>query len=80
VRDKVELTYLTPLDGAFTRAAACRELSGLLQDKGIRLVTEFNTGEVDGRGGRLISYDGREIPFDLAVLVPPHGGQAYVDR
>jgi sulfide:quinone oxidoreductase len=35
---------------------------------------------VDGRGGRLVSYDGREMPFDLAVLVPLHGGQAYVDR
>jgi len=79
IRDKVELTYVTPLDGAFTKATCNRELSGLLGEKGISLVTEFNTGEVDG-GGRLISYDGREVPFDLAVLVPLHGGQAYVDR
>jgi sulfide:quinone oxidoreductase len=71
---------VTPLDGAFTKATCNRELSGLLEDKGISLVTEFNTGEVDGRGGRLVSYDGREVRFDLAVLVPLHGGQAYVDR
>jgi hypothetical protein len=58
--------------------ASC-QLSGLLQDEGISMVTEFNTGEVDGRGGRLISYDGREVPFDLAVLVPLDGGQANVD-
>jgi sulfide:quinone oxidoreductase len=80
IRDRVELSYVTPLDGAFTRPVASRELSRLLADKGISLVTEFNTGEVDGRGGRLVSYDGREVPFDLAVLVPLHGGQAYVDR
>jgi len=80
IRDRVQLSYVTPLDGAFTRPVASRELSGLLQDKGISLVTEFNTGEVEGRGGRLVSYDGREMPFDLAVLVPLHGGQAYVDR
>jgi len=80
IRDKVELSYVTPLDGAFTKPACNRELSGLLGDKGISLVTEFNTGEVDGSGRRLISYDGREVPFDLAVLVPLHGGQAYVDR
>ena len=80
IRDRVELTYVTPLDGAFTKATCNRELSGLLGDKGISLVTEFNTGEVDGSGGRLIAYDGREVPFDLAVLVPLHGGQAYVDR
>ncbi len=46
----------------------------------MRLVTEFNTGEVDGKDGRLISYDEREVPFDLAVVVPLHGGAAYVER
>jgi sulfide:quinone oxidoreductase len=52
----------------------------MLADRGIELVTEFNTGEVDGAGGRLISYDEREVPFDLAVVVPLHGGAAYVGR
>ena len=80
IRDKVELTYVTPLDGAFTKPAASRELGGLLKDKDVRLVTEFNTGEVDGAGGRLISYDGREIAFDLAVVIPLHEGQEYVNR
>ena len=49
VRDRVELTYVTPLDGAFTRPVAATTLAGLLEEKGIELVTEFNTGEVDGR-------------------------------
>jgi len=80
IRDRVDLTFVTPLDGAFTRPVASRELSGLLQAKGIGLVTEFNTGEVDGNGGRLVSFDGREVGFDLAVVVPVHGGQAYVSR
>ncbi len=80
IRDKVELTYITPLDGAFTKAVCNRELSGLLTDKGVSLVTEFNTGEVDGAGGRLVSYDGREVGFDLAVVIPLHSGQDYVSR
>jgi sulfide:quinone oxidoreductase len=80
IRDKVELTYVTPLDGAFTKPACNSELSGLLEEKGVHLVTEFNTGEVDGAGGRLICFDGREVPFDLAVVVPLHGGQPYVGR
>jgi len=80
IRDKVDLTYVTPLDGAFTKPVASRELSGLLKDKGISLVTEFTTGEVDGAGGRLVSFDGREVPFDLAVVIPLHGGQDYVSR
>ena len=80
MRDRVELTFVTPLDGAFTKAVCNRELSGLLDDKGVSLVTEFNTGEVDGQAGRLTSFDGREVGFDLAVMIPLHGGQAYVDR
>jgi sulfide:quinone oxidoreductase len=80
IRDKVDLAYVTPLDGAFTKAVCNRELSGLLADKGVSLVTEFNTGEVDGAGGRLVSYDGREVGFDLAVVIPLHSGQDYVGR
>ena len=52
----------------------------MLEDRGIDLVTEFNTGEVDGEGGRLVSCDEREVPFDLAVVIPLHGGQPYVGR
>jgi sulfide:quinone oxidoreductase len=80
IRDKVDLSFVTPLDGAFTKPVCNRELSGLLKDKGVNLVTEFNTGEVDGAGGRLVSFDGREVGFDLAVVVPLHGGQEYVSR
>ncbi|NGN62492.1 NAD(P)/FAD-dependent oxidoreductase [Streptomyces sp. A7024] len=80
LRDRVRITYVTPLDAAFTRPVAAKALAGLLADKHIELVTDFATGEVDGAGGRLISYDGREERFDLAVVVPAHGGAAYVDR
>jgi sulfide:quinone oxidoreductase len=80
IRDRVELTYVTPLDGAFTKPIASKELGGMLAFRDIELVSEFNTGEVDGPGGRLIAYDGREVSFDLAVVVPLHGGAAYVGR
>jgi sulfide:quinone oxidoreductase len=80
IRGKVDLAYVTPLDGAFTRPAASGKLGGLLADKGVSLVTEFCTGEVDGAGGRLVSFDGREVPFDLAVVVPLHSGQLCIQR
>jgi sulfide:quinone oxidoreductase len=84
LRDRVGLSYVTPLDGAFTKPVCNRELSGLFTAKGIDLVTEFNTGTVEtagtGGAGRLISYDDREVPFDLAVVIPLHGGAAYVGR
>ena len=80
IRDKVEITFVTPLDGAFTKPIASDRLGSLLAEKGIELVTEFNTGEVDGAGGRLVSYDEREVPFDLLVTIPLHGGADYVSR
>ena len=80
IRDRVELVYATPLDGAFTKPIASEHLGGMLAAKGIELVTEFNAGEVDGVGGRLVSYDGQELDFDLLVTVPLHGGQPYVER
>jgi sulfide:quinone oxidoreductase len=80
VRDAVELTYVTPLDGAFTKPVASEHLAGLLAEKDIALETEFATGEVDGAGGRLVSWDEREVPFDLLVTIPLHGGPAYVGR
>ncbi len=80
IRDRVDITYVTPLDGAFTKPIAAQSLGDLMAEKHIELVTEFNTGEVDGEGGRLVSYDEREVPFDLAVIVPLHGGASFVER
>ena len=79
IRDKVDIKFVTPLDGAFTRPIASAALNGMLEDKGVELVTEFSTGEVDGKQGRLTSFDERVIDFDLLVSIPVHGGAAFVD-
>ncbi|MFP5257186.1 MAG: NAD(P)/FAD-dependent oxidoreductase [Acidimicrobiia bacterium] len=80
IRDRVEIVYATPLDGAFTKPIASEHLGGMLEERHIEVVTEFNTGQVDGEGGRLVSWDEREVPFDLAVVIPLHGGAEYVGR
>ena len=80
IRDRVDLVYSTPLDAAFTKPVASEHLAGLLDEKAIELVTEFNAGEVDSDRGKLISYDGRELDFDLLVTVPLHGGAAFIER
>ena len=80
VRNRTELVYVTPLDGAFTKPIASEHLAGLLAAKEIELVTEFNTGEVDGAGGKLRSFDGRELDFDLLVTIPLHGGARFIER
>ena len=80
IRKASEITFVTPLDGAFTKPTASAHLGGLLEKKGIRIETEFAAGEVDGEAGILRSYDGREVPFDLLATVPLHGGAPFVEH
>jgi sulfide:quinone oxidoreductase len=80
IRADCEVVLATPLDGCFTKPIASERLTYLLGEKEIELVTEFSAGEIDGAGGKLVSYDGRTVDFDLLVTVPLHGGAAYVER
>jgi len=80
VREAVEITFATPLDAAFTKPVAAERLGGMLEQRGIRLETEFATGRVDGAEGSLVSWDERVIPFDLAVVIPLHGGAPFLAR
>lgn len=78
IRHKVDITYVTPLDGAFTKPVASKELGGLLRDRSIRLAADFAVERIDNDSQRLVSYDGRELPFDLLVTVPPNVGQQFI--
>ncbi len=79
-RDDVELTFVTPLDGAFTKPVASAHLDALLAERGIRVESEFATGRVDAAARRLYSWDEREIDYDLLVTIPVHGGPGYIAR
>lgn len=80
IRDRVELVFATPLDGAFTRKLCNTLLSHLLVEKGIRIETDFATGELDPGKRVLRSYDERELPFELLVSIPTHSGAAVIER
>lgn len=80
IRDKVTLTYVTPLSGAFTKPKASKKLGHLLGDKGIELVTDFVAEKVDQENNKLVCFDGREVPYDLLVTTPTNMGDATVRR
>ena len=80
-RDEVEITYVTPLSGAFTRPVASERLGHLLHDRGIAVEPDFVVERVvDDDESALVSYDERTIPFDLLVTVPLNMGADYVAR
>jgi sulfide:quinone oxidoreductase len=80
LRSKVELIYATPLSGAFTKPKAAAALGGLLAKKGIRVVPDFALSEVDNARTRLLSYDHKEIGYDLVVTVPVNKGAEVIGR
>ncbi len=80
MRDRVELVYVTPLDGAFTTPTASEHLGRMLEDKKVEVETDFAVERVDPDRNMLVSYDEREIPYDLLVTVPVNMGAEFVDR
>jgi len=77
-RDDVDITYVTPLSGAFTKPVSSQRLGHLLEDKKIGLETDFYPERVDADRGVLVSYDEREVPFDLLVTIPVNMGADFV--
>jgi sulfide:quinone oxidoreductase len=80
MRDKVQITFATPLSGAFTRPKASEMLGGMLEKKDIRVEADFNLMEIDQDRQIMRSYDDREIPFDLLVSVPTNMGSDVIGR
>jgi sulfide:quinone oxidoreductase len=80
MRDKVQITYVTPLSGAFTKPKASKKLGHLLTDKGIEVVTDFVAEKIDQEGRKILCFDGREVPYDLLVTTPTNMGDAAVRR
>jgi len=80
IRDKVDIEFVTPLPGAFTKPIAAQYLGDFLEKKNIGLVTEFNTGRVDSGRNKLISWDGKEVDYDLLVIVPTIMGSDAIAR
>ncbi len=78
IRDKVEIVYATPLEGAFTKPRASAALGDMLGRRNIQVMGDFATSEVDGAKRVLKSYDGRETDYDLLVSVPVHSGAEVI--
>ncbi len=80
MRDKVKITFVTPMDGAFTKPVATAKLNHILQEKNIEVVANFNVMQVDGENRKIIDYEGTEVAYDLLVTVPTNKGADYIER
>lgn len=79
VRERSEITLLSPLNRAFTIEPASKLVQPIMERRGIRLQTFFNVEAVDPSAGTVASLEGEEAEYDLLVLVPPHRGQSVIE-
>jgi sulfide:quinone oxidoreductase len=80
LRDRVDIVYATPMAEVFTKPIAARHLSHLLEEKKVQVETDFYVESVDTERNVLVSFDEREIPYDLLVTVPVNMGADVIAR
>jgi sulfide:quinone oxidoreductase len=78
MRDKVSISYVTPLSGAFTKPRSSKLLGALLENKNIEMVTDFFLSEVDNKNKVIKDFAGREVQFDCLVTIPLHSGDPLI--
>jgi sulfide:quinone oxidoreductase len=79
IRERSEITLLSPLNRAFTIESASKLVQPLMEQRGIRLETFFNVESVDAGAHTVLSLEGDKAEYDLLVLVPPHRGQQVIE-
>jgi len=80
IRQKVDITYVTPLSGAFTKPVASATLGHMLADKKVNLVADFYVEKVMPDQNKLLCYDGREVTYDLLVTIPVNTGVSFLRK
>jgi len=75
-REATQLTYTYPLDRVFPIESVAKFVQPLLNRRGITTELPFLVKEV--RPGIVIGTDGKEIDFDLLVMIPPHGTAKFL--
>jgi len=80
LRDKSEMTFLSPINRAFTIESVSDMATPIFGEKGINLELLAGVGEIDAERKVVITDAFEEHPYDLLICVPPHrGAQVLVD-
>jgi len=80
IRDKVEIEYVTPLPGAFTKPMASKFLGEFLEKKNIKLTSDYSIARIDHANNKIVSWEENEIDYDLLVTIPTNMGSDVIER
>jgi sulfide:quinone oxidoreductase len=77
LRAKTKLTMVTPLTGAFTKPICNEMLTGMLAGKNVEVIPNASLATVTDK--EIGCPDGKMIPYDMLVVIPPHEGAEVID-
>ncbi len=78
IRKDIEIDFVTPLSGAFSKPATAKVMGHLMDEREINLVADFGTERVER--GKLVSFDNRTVEYDLLITTPTNMGDALMAR
>lgn len=77
-RKQTSITYTFPINAVFSIPSVAEIAEPLLVKKGVAIETFFNLETIDPVAKVAYSLEGSEIPYDLAVFIPPHQGARFL--
>ncbi len=80
LRNKTQVVYVTPRARVFTKPIVAKVLGPLFEKKRIEAVTDFHVGRLDNDRHKIVSWDGKEVDYDLLVTVPTNTGDVAMGR
>lgn len=78
IRDKANISFVSPIDRAFEIKNVSDHVEERFQDKGVNLVNNFKVSSINAKNKELTSADGETVKYGLLVLIPPHKGQRFL--
>jgi sulfide:quinone oxidoreductase len=79
VRDNVEIEFVTPNTGIFTKPIATKVMSETADIKNIKVTPNFDLAEVNTQEKTIESARGEKIAYDLLVSTMPNLGADYIE-
>ncbi len=74
LREATEMTFLSPINRAFTIESVSEMVTPIFEEKGIRLELLAGIAQIDAERKVAITDAFEEHPYDLLIVVPPHRG------
>ncbi|MCL6471205.1 MAG: NAD(P)/FAD-dependent oxidoreductase [Firmicutes bacterium] len=79
IRDKVNITVTSTLASVFTREPYKSKFDQIFAERGLNAVPKFNPGIIDVERKVIKAWEGTEVPYDIAVVIPPNEGQTVYE-